>query len=88
MVECEILDKCSFYKKYDNDETMGNTLRGFVNYYCKGSGRNVCVRKKVRKALGGSEFIPVNMKPDGRPVENTSDEEWPALVKTIASMKI
>jgi len=88
MGECENLESCSFYRKYENDESVGQTLRRFINYYCKGSGRNVCVRKKVRKALGGPEHVPLNMKPNGQPVVSTSDLEWPDRVKIIVSMKI
>lgn len=37
----------------------------------------------MAEQLGGREFIPDNMQPDGKPVKGTSDSEWPEEVLEI-----
>ncbi|MBN1502993.1 hypothetical protein JW930_05605 [Candidatus Woesearchaeota archaeon] len=85
MADCENLATCAFFKEYETDEAKKQALQGFVDMYCKGDKQNECVRKKVSKALGGPQNVPVNMKPDGKPILGTSDSNWPAEVKAIAN---
>lgn len=81
MADCENLASCAFFKEYESDEGKKTALQGFVNIYCKGDKQGDCVRKKVSKALGGPEHVPVNMMPNGLPLSGTSDADWPEEVK-------
>ncbi len=81
MEECPNLSKCGFFKEYENDERMHEALRGFVNLYCKGPRQEDCIRKKVSKALGGPDHVPLNMKPNGKRIIESSNEEWSDEVK-------
>lgn len=83
MEECQNLEKCSFFKEYEQDERMQPALEGFIRLYCRGREQDYCVRKKVSKALGGPAAVPVNMKPNGKPKIGTSSEDWPEKVKAI-----
>lgn len=81
--ECPNLPKCGFFQKYKDDENLKAALQGFMQSYCKGTLQDQCIRKKVSKALGGPDKVPVNMKPDGAPVIGTTDADWSAEVKDI-----
>ena len=81
MADCTNLDACAFFKAYSNDEKLQLALQGFVNIYCKGDKQERCVRKKVSKALGGPQYVPVNMMPNGSPLAGTTNENWPQNVK-------
>jgi hypothetical protein len=81
MADCENLDVCAFFKAYSNDEQLKLALQGFVSMYCKGDKQGQCVRKKVSKALGGPQYVPVNMMPNGVPLAGTTNADWPQNVK-------
>ncbi|MBN1502992.1 hypothetical protein JW930_05600 [Candidatus Woesearchaeota archaeon] len=81
MADCENLATCAFFKEYETDEDKKMALQGFVNMYCKGDKQNECVRKKVSKALGGPQNVPVNMMPNGMPLAGTSNADWSDAVK-------
>jgi hypothetical protein len=81
MTDCENLGTCAFFKAYTNDENLKLALQGFVSLYCKGGKQGQCVRKKVSKALGGPQHVPVNMMPNGLPLAGTTSADWPQNVK-------
>ena len=83
MEYCESLENCAFFRKYNSDENKKFALIGFVRAYCKGDMQAECVRKKLSKALGGSDKIPTNMMPSGLPVFGTMKDDWPAEVKAL-----
>jgi hypothetical protein len=83
MEECEKLANCAFFKEYEKDEERKLALRGFANMYCRGDKQDICIRKKISKLLGGAEFVPVNMMPNGLPLKGTSSENWSDDVKNI-----
>ncbi|MFW6014783.1 MAG: hypothetical protein ACOCQG_06400 [Candidatus Nanoarchaeia archaeon] len=85
MEECENLAKCPFFKTYQDDPNYSIALEGFAKHYCRGDMQEQCVRKKVSKALGGPDKVPVNMMPDGRSLPETSSEDWPDNVKELIS---
>lgn len=82
MADCEKLATCAFFKEYEKDETKKLALSGLANKFCKGDKQDVCIRKKVSKALGADK-VPVNMMPNGFPLSGTSDEDWPDEVKKV-----
>jgi hypothetical protein len=86
MEDCEKLAACAFMKAYESDENTKFALRGFVRMYCKGERKDICIRKKVSKTLGGPEHVPLNMMPDGLPILGTSNHDWPEEVRTLVSV--
>lgn len=50
MAECELLDKCGFFKKYQAAKDL--VCKGFIAQYCQGAKMNECERKKYRQAHG------------------------------------
>ncbi len=42
-----------------------------------------CVRKKVSRELGGPEFVPENMMPNGLPVIGTTRDTWDKAIFDI-----
>ncbi|MDH3998425.1 MAG: hypothetical protein OET90_06260 [Desulfuromonadales bacterium] len=50
MNDCELLDVCGFFKKYN--DTINLACRGFVKTYCRGDKMNECERKKYRLEHG------------------------------------
>ena len=48
--QCELLDKCGFFKKYQ--EVNDLACRGFIHRYCKGKEMNQCKRKEFRLKHG------------------------------------
>lgn len=83
MKHCESLENCALFRKYKSDENKKYALMGFVKAYCKGNMQGECVRKKLSKALGGSDKVPTNMMPSGLPVFGTMKDDWPAEVKAL-----
>jgi len=83
MKYCESLENCVLFKKYRSDENKKYALIAFIRAYCKGDKQAECVRKKVSKALGGSDKVPVNMMPSGLPVFGTIKDDWPDEVKAL-----
>ena len=86
MVECQNLEKCNFFQVYQGEESRA--LKGFVSIYCKGERQEICKRKIVSKELGGPEFVPANMMPNGLPLVGTNDSDWSSEVKEILRSKI
>jgi len=87
MEYCESLEKCALFRKYKSDENKKYALMGFVRAYCKGNMQGECVRKKVSKALGGSDKVPTNMMPSGLPVFGTIKDDWPDEVKALSMLR-
>ena len=86
MVECQNLEKCNFFKVYEKEKNRA--LKGFVSIYCKGERQEICIRKKVSKELGGSEFVPHNMMPNGLPLVGTNDFDWSSTVKEFLKSRV
>ncbi len=83
MTDCEKLSTCEFMKVFSNDDSRKLALAGFVRAYCKGDNQNICFRKIVSKELKGSEHVPKNMMPTGRPLSGTKDDSWSEDVKIV-----
>ena len=83
---CADITKCSFYKEYkkrQQDQGLTNfALRGIVNLYCHGMKQGQCIRKKVSQIFGSNK-VPVNMMPIGKPIRDTNDNNWPKVVKKM-----
>lgn len=50
MADCELLDRCGFFKKYQH--SLDLACRGFMNSYCTGPKMDECLRKKFRAEHG------------------------------------
>ncbi len=50
MEECDSLQKCGFFKKYQ--QTKDLACKGFMAIYCKGAKMDECKRKQFRKEHG------------------------------------
>ena len=85
---CENLGTCEFFKTYEKEPDRQVALKGFVNIFCKGDKQDQCVRKKVSKALGGPNFVPINMMPNGIPLNGTTRDNWSDQVKEIIKITI
>ena len=68
MADCELLETCGFFKKYQNSIEMA--CRGFINTYCHGFMMNECKRKQYRFKYGKPPSD--DMMPTGQMM---SDEE-------------
>jgi len=49
-MECELLPKCGFFKKYVGSKD--SLIKGFINSYCKGPNMEECKRKQYRQQHG------------------------------------
>ena len=49
-MECELLPKCGFFKKYAGSKD--SLIKGFINSYCKGPNMEECKRKQYRQQHG------------------------------------
>ncbi len=60
--QCELLEKCGFFKKYQDIKKLA--CKGFIRQYCKGPKMNICKRKQYRQEHG----VPPSddMMPNGR----------------------
>lgn len=83
MGDCVNLEKCEFFKQYQKDEDKKYALMGFVRSYWRGDKQDQCVRKKVSKALGVPQKVPVNMMPTGLPLFGTDKKDWSEEVKAL-----
>ena len=88
MTDCPNLATCSFFRKYEQDESIQLALQGFVSKYCKGDKQSLCVRKKVSMALGGPDKVPANMMPNGSPLSGTTSDGWSDDVKNVLSEQL
>jgi len=75
-IECENLAKCQFFKYSESSNSKRLALRGFVNMYCRGARQETCIRKKVCNIMGGAEYVPENMMPNGMAISGTSNAKW------------
>ncbi|WP_319507829.1 hypothetical protein [uncultured Methanolobus sp.] len=66
MVECELLSKCGFFKKYSSEKQAA--CKGFIALYCKGPNMNKCKRKAYRKENGAAPSD--DMMPTGSMILN------------------
>lgn len=48
--ECELLNKCGFFKKYQNSRELA--CKGFILQYCKGPKMSECKRMEYRTKNG------------------------------------
>lgn len=48
--ECELLDRCGFFKKYQGTKELA--CKGFINQYCKGPKMDQCKRKEYSEKHG------------------------------------
>ncbi len=48
--ECELLNTCGFFKKYQDTKSMA--CKGFIQMYCKGDKMDECKRKQYRQEHG------------------------------------
>lgn len=46
-MECELLVKCGFFKKYSESRFLA--CQGLINRYCKGPEMDKCKRKEYRR---------------------------------------
>ena len=83
MGDCANLEKYEFFRQYQANEDKKYALMGFVRAYCRGDKQDQCVRKKVSKALGGPQKVPVNMMPTGLPLFGTDKKDWSEEVKAL-----
>ena len=86
MANCPFFNTCKWIGRYS--ASGGARVNHLINNYCKGSYLRKCVRKKVAEKLGGREFVPDNMQPDGKPAKGTSDSEWSDEVKEIVRQMV
>lgn len=49
--ECEMLDRCGFFRKYLSTDSLG--CNWFLQQYCRGSRINECRRKQYFDKYGG-----------------------------------
>jgi hypothetical protein len=84
-MDCENLAKCKFFAFLSTSRGGQVASAGFATKYCKGELRESCVRKKVSKALGGPQYVPDNMLPNGYPLAGTNSSEWPDAVRALVS---
>ncbi|WP_456325515.1 methyl-accepting chemotaxis protein [Desulfonauticus submarinus] len=61
-MECELLPKCGFFKKYAGSKD--SLIKGFINSYCKGPYMEECKRKQYRQEHG--EPPSDDMMPNGK----------------------
>ncbi|WXR61015.1 hypothetical protein WG909_12040 [Peptostreptococcaceae bacterium AGR-M142] len=73
-MECKNLNGCSFVK-YCNDKDKTNSVKGFINIYCKGSRMEECERFKLCNQFGKT-VVPPNMMPNGYPLPGTNKDNW------------
>jgi len=50
MNECDLLETCGFFKKYQ--DSLNLACKGFIKTYCKGDRMDQCKRKEYRKEHG------------------------------------
>jgi len=59
MTECELLESCGFFQKYN--ATLDMACRGFIKSFCRGEKMNECKRKAYRVQHGeppSDEMLP------------------------------
>jgi hypothetical protein len=88
MGDCANLATCAFFQTYESDESKKLALQGFISRYCKGNEQENCVRKKVSRALGGPEKVPVNMMPNGVPLPGSDKSNWSPEVRQILTQVV
>jgi len=62
MTNCELLEKCGFFKKYEQSKAAA--CKGFISLYCRGPKMMECQRKAYRQKHGAPP--PDNMMPSGQ----------------------
>jgi hypothetical protein len=64
MKDCESIDRCGFFKKYQSSKVLA--CKGFTSLFCKGPKMNDCKRKEFRQTHGTPP--PDDMMPNGQTV--------------------
>ena len=67
--ECELLEKCGFFKKYQAIKDLA--CKGFIKLYCRGSKKDICKRKHYLAEHG--EPPSDDMLPSGNMVVDRAD---------------
>lgn len=62
MDNCELLDGCSFFKKYQ--DSLDLACRGFIKTFCQGPRMEECKRKEFRQQHGTAPIA--EMLPSGQ----------------------
>ena len=62
MADCELLDKCGFFKRYS--DSLHLACRSFIKNYCCGPMMHECKRKAFRLEHGMAP--PDDMMPSGQ----------------------
>ena len=63
MDECHNLEKCNFFKMYQNDESKNLALKGFISMFCKGERQNWFLQICYQMVLPYPEQInPIGMR--------------------------
>ncbi|WOF15800.1 hypothetical protein F1737_03375 [Methanoplanus sp. FWC-SCC4] len=84
MSVCVNYEKCPFLKKYRSELEENNNLKNSIQFYCMGGWDDRCTRRSIAEVLGGSEYVPVNMMPEGRPLPGTGVEGWSEEILILA----
>ncbi|MDD5457048.1 MAG: hypothetical protein PHV30_08450 [Candidatus Margulisbacteria bacterium] len=62
MEQCELIEKCGFFKKYQATKDLA--CKGFILQYCTGPKKQDCKRMQYRKEHGAPP--PDEMMPSGQ----------------------
>ena len=65
MKDCDLLEKCGFFKKYQLTKELA--CKGFIRQFCQGEHQNTCQRKAYRLEHGTPP--PEDMMPNGAMVQ-------------------
>ena len=89
MSNCKNIQKCRFFSEYRKSRHkyfgVDLALRGIIREFCQGSKQDKCIRKMLGKALGGQQYVPVNMMPQGRAIPGTDTSQWSQEVKSFVN---
>lgn len=67
MAECEFLEKCPIFAKFELEG-----LKNFwIAFYCKGDKQVECERKRLRKA---NKEVPITLLPNGTHLDSLKEE--------------
>jgi hypothetical protein len=60
--DCELLEKCGFFKKYQTTKNLAS--KGLIEQYCEGPHMDKCKRKEYREEHGSAPSD--DMMPSGK----------------------
>ena len=79
-MECPNFDGCGFLSAYAEKEETSMAVKGFKKKYCSNSFKE-CRIYQLSQELDKNK-IPVNMMPNGFPITNTDESNWPEEIKS------